>query len=1256
MPTIIENNLAALLLKNETLFTAYEEWAKAPAIAYPTMADVQAATVPVAIATLRTNGRTAPGDLGGGDWKRVSSEPSHPGKMQSLGGVWWELAVASARVEMFATINDAAAWSGHFGRPVLMTATAVYTLSQQLVMPEGAQLINLQGLYNFVTRTIPAGSGGPRQKGLACIRVAAGLATDAIVFGPSSFNARITGAWIDCRNQANALVNPSLPESEANPKVRGVLWQGDPDNPRTQASLDFCWIQGNGTGINLHVEPNANEARLHKVLSTDTGTGFLFEGGDIEANFIAAPYNHIGVHLRGTRGRLRSLAMEAWLSDRNFLFEGQIADADITSLIGDDSGYHGLEIVAKAGEPAPGITIERMQISNSSRLAPGEYDDYFEDFTANFSEAGYIRVLASNMTGNTARYRINGAYNSNNGFNALFAPTSFCKARLGSGAEEALSPTARKMIAVTGWEVFNATHKATSTIGSPTGYHNLLPNGDFDHWSDGAPLGIMAAGSATLSMETDADYVVGTGRALGVTGGAATGDGVQAFIPNSKRYRGKVVTFTAAVLNVGTEPTAYNTRAQIHVNGSLLAGAEQIVQSKAGYQWVRIAALIPDDAEYIACKVTPAAVAAASGRKIYTDKWAFFEGAASDEPLPAHPLTDAGWSDYALAPFAGTQAAIDLRSLSSRIKVTAAAPCDLVGLSNDRPMHEVLVRFADANVTLQTYSTIKRADGLTDPLRIAAGSLVRFLFDGTNWLASVVQGASLAHRQLRYQAIKIGNSGGLDLMIGDSLTAGAAGGSPRATYNAIARANLGDGGPGYHAFANTVAADQGAGWGHVGNTEEFALVAADNLGGDNTLTAFGRYSPSGTGQIIKDATGYFYWVPGSKWATARIFYLKGPDLGAFKWKFTGTSDSTFVTIDCYRSAGYQLAWFDVTAPSEASVGLHFAFAAGTTNAAGYAALFGADFTLDATKYRQGNLAVGGRRLRDIAAMDGESLQRFISATGPARVRINGGMNDRKFYSASQHGTHLSTIIDNIRIGAAATPVTIVQSLEPVSTDLGNFRTYTSAKQSVALTMGCAFYDEREEMGAPDYAVALEKGFMAGDGIHPASKGVIVQGQIAAARLGWATGLRDAGLTAWGGGAVAPARQGALPLLVGASASLGPMSFYDIGLIAGYPTCYFEFEVVAARRSAGPLVVKKVKVAITNGTTANQSSLLAAATVTNEWQGGGTAYDVTIDFTTVNSRTQLRVTPVTYDADITVTGRWVARNPGSTSSPTPVILN
>lgn len=68
---------------------------------FPTKASVQAASIPTSLLSIRVDGYTAAGDGGGALYKRVSSQPSHQGRIQSADGAWWELSENVVNPMMF---------------------------------------------------------------------------------------------------------------------------------------------------------------------------------------------------------------------------------------------------------------------------------------------------------------------------------------------------------------------------------------------------------------------------------------------------------------------------------------------------------------------------------------------------------------------------------------------------------------------------------------------------------------------------------------------------------------------------------------------------------------------------------------------------------------------------------------------------------------------------------------------------------------------------------------------------------------------------------------------------------------------------------------------------------------------------------------------------------------------------------------------------------------------------------------------------
>lgn len=67
---------------------------------------LEAATVPAGIPLLFVRGYAVAGDGGAAHYKRVASEPSHFGKIQSSDGAWWELAETRPTPQMFGALAD----------------------------------------------------------------------------------------------------------------------------------------------------------------------------------------------------------------------------------------------------------------------------------------------------------------------------------------------------------------------------------------------------------------------------------------------------------------------------------------------------------------------------------------------------------------------------------------------------------------------------------------------------------------------------------------------------------------------------------------------------------------------------------------------------------------------------------------------------------------------------------------------------------------------------------------------------------------------------------------------------------------------------------------------------------------------------------------------------------------------------------------------------------------------------------------------
>jgi len=73
---------------------------------FASLSEAVQASIPSWISVVQTLGYAAAGDLGDGTYKRVGSEPIHPGKFQSADGAWWELTNQTVRPQMFGAAGD----------------------------------------------------------------------------------------------------------------------------------------------------------------------------------------------------------------------------------------------------------------------------------------------------------------------------------------------------------------------------------------------------------------------------------------------------------------------------------------------------------------------------------------------------------------------------------------------------------------------------------------------------------------------------------------------------------------------------------------------------------------------------------------------------------------------------------------------------------------------------------------------------------------------------------------------------------------------------------------------------------------------------------------------------------------------------------------------------------------------------------------------------------------------------------------------
>lgn len=106
-----------------------------------TTAALAAMGVPTGTNVIYTSGYSAIGDGGGAQWKRVTSMPSHLGRVMSTDGKWWELDSAVANIRVFGAtptglVNCTAAINA------AMSYAMAFTPSRPLYIPTGKYLVN----------------------------------------------------------------------------------------------------------------------------------------------------------------------------------------------------------------------------------------------------------------------------------------------------------------------------------------------------------------------------------------------------------------------------------------------------------------------------------------------------------------------------------------------------------------------------------------------------------------------------------------------------------------------------------------------------------------------------------------------------------------------------------------------------------------------------------------------------------------------------------------------------------------------------------------------------------------------------------------------------------------------------------------------------------------------------------------------------------------------------------------------------------
>lgn len=169
----VEQVVEALAVRAEAAAEAAEAAAGNNWSSFDTVSSVQSANIPTPVNYLRTAGYYSAGDGGEALYKRVVSEPTHAGKIQSADGSWWELSTEYVTPNMFGAwcngINDDvpainAAWAyatslGLIGAPLRLVANKVYYIGSAIQLgPTATKQCVLEG-SNAQLKTLPGFSG-----------------------------------------------------------------------------------------------------------------------------------------------------------------------------------------------------------------------------------------------------------------------------------------------------------------------------------------------------------------------------------------------------------------------------------------------------------------------------------------------------------------------------------------------------------------------------------------------------------------------------------------------------------------------------------------------------------------------------------------------------------------------------------------------------------------------------------------------------------------------------------------------------------------------------------------------------------------------------------------------------------------------------------------------------------------------------------------------------------------------------------------
>ena len=329
----------------------------------------------------------------------------------------------------------------------------------------------------------------------------------------------------------------------------------------------------------------------------------------------------------------------------------------------------------------------------------------------------------------------------------------------------------------------------------------------------------------------------------------------------------------------------------------------------------------------------------------------------------------------------------------------------------------------------------------------------------------------------------------------DSLTAGG-GETWRKFFIEQVRGGLGDGGPGYGAFAQEIAGESGATMTLAGSVTAFKIGSAE-----------GKLSIDGYGvsTAAADASASITWHPGSAWQQARIYFLKQPGGGKVRC-YNGSQDAAAATATDTEASDYGLGYIDVGRGADVA-GQSFVCSGFT----GKVALFGALVTLKPGLV-MASWAEGGRSLATVSTQSSPMRRAWFAEFKPKYYFLNAGTNDNGSPPA-QFEVYLREFITDIQIASPATIIYMVQPNETANSheSYSNYFEFVTVRQRVAASLNIRFVDNRSVLG--DYAQAVASGYMS-DNTHPNGAGEKRVGVNFAEITGLKTDTPDPGFTSY----------------------------------------------------------------------------------------------------------------------------------------------